>query len=196
MRYEESNAGRVDREASGDGSFWTFEGVEERLVETVRCWWRMPGGGHWPFATDGPWHLIKSELYGPDVDRDAPLRPLPLRRAEIAAMEEATEWMTWVAEDKRRILVLGIGQLARGRRQVRWGEIKRTLGIALGSGGLEWRYSQAVALIANVLNAMAGNVYAPKGVRVRYPRAVVAIVERLKMAENCARNLSSPVIFK
>lgn len=182
--------------SESEEAFWTFEGVEARLVETVRCWWRMPGGGHWPFASDGPWHLVKSELYGPDVDKDAPVRSLPLRRSEIAAMNEATEWVTWVPEDKRRVLVMALVKLAQGHQRVPWSKLLPKLGVPIGSGGLEWRYSQAVQLIANVLNARSGIAFAPGGRRQRYPQQVRDIVERLRTAENCGGNVSSPGIHR
>jgi hypothetical protein len=200
MNYANTKGGRVEAQASNDGrvgdhaTFWTYERVEERLIETVRCWWRMPGGGRWPFASDGPWHLIRKEWEDWDARDPKPMRSLPLRRAEIAAMDEATEWITWVPEDKRRVLVLALGKKAQGLSQVPWRSLLRTLGLSIGAGGLEWRYSQAIELIANVLNALSSNSYAPKGVRVRYPKAVLEIVARVKMAENCAGNASSPVI--
>ncbi|HEV7658820.1 MAG TPA: hypothetical protein VGO55_03135 [Allosphingosinicella sp.] len=200
MKYADTNAGRVQAEASGlgrvgdDATFWTCEAVEERLIETVRCWWRMPGGGRWPFASDGPWHLIRKEWEDWDARDPKPMRSLPLRRAEVTAMEEATEWITWVPEDKRRVLVLALGKKAQGMSQVPWRSLLRTLGHTIGAGGLEWRYSQAIQLIANVLNALSSNPYAPKGVRVRYSKAVLEIVERVKMAENRAGSASSPVI--
>mgnify|MGYP003577860621 CR=1 FL=1 len=67
MNYGCGRSGRIEAEAStcgsvaSEASFWTYERVEERLVETMRCWWRMPGGGRWPFAGDGPWHLARRE---------------------------------------------------------------------------------------------------------------------------------------
>lgn len=185
--------GRVG-EVAEQNVFWTYDRVVERLIETVRCWWRMPGGGHWPFASDGPWHLVKSELYGPDVDRDAPVRALPLRRAEIAAMNEATEWITWVSEEKRIALVFGIAKQAAGATQIPWGRLRRRLG-TVGTGGLDWRYDKAVELIANVLNAMAGVKYVSrKGAVAAYPKAVREIVERVKSLKSGAGNVSSPVI--
>jgi hypothetical protein len=188
-----------------EGTFWTWDGVQERLVETVRCWWRMPGEGRWPFAGDGPWHLARREntpldaaemeLIRAQMAEEARLRTLPLRRAEIAAMMEATEWITWVPEAKRVPLVFGIAKLAGGARQIPWSKLQRRLH-TVGTGGLEWRYSSGIELIANVLNAMSGVPYAPKGVRVRYPKAVRNMVERLKMAENRAGNQSSPVMVQ
>ena len=213
MNYAETNAGRVEAEASAGGRvaeqavFWTYERVLERLVETVCCWRRMPGGGRWPFASDGPWHLIREEdreHYGsaenispaaPEHRPDRPPpKPLPLRRAEIAAMQEATEWITWVPEDKRIALVFGLGKLASGASRIPWRRLSRRLG-TVGPGGLEWRFDSGIEMIAMVLNAMAGVRYVSrKGAAAAYPRAVREIVERLKAAENSAGNVSRPVI--
>jgi hypothetical protein len=45
-------------ELGKDEDFWTFDAVKERLVEAMRLWWRSPGEGRWPFASDAPWHLM------------------------------------------------------------------------------------------------------------------------------------------
>jgi hypothetical protein len=60
MTYEHRIGGRVANGASdcGKDGFWTFDAVEERLIEAMRLWWRSPGGGRWPFASDAPWHLM------------------------------------------------------------------------------------------------------------------------------------------
>jgi hypothetical protein len=206
MTYEDGISGRVDRQASEDGReavFWTYDRVQERLIETVHAWWRMPGGGHWPFASDGPWHLVRTEANAVEVAEKALAtaqmahverpRPLPLRRAEIAAMEEATEWITWVPEEKRVALVFGITKLAGGAKQIPWRRLSQRLG-TVGSGGLEYRYSKAIELIANVLNAMAGVKFVSrKGAVATYPKEVRAIVEALKTADFRAGNVSSPV---
>jgi hypothetical protein len=152
MTCSNSIAGRVDQEASGGGSFLTFDDVQERLVETIRLWWRMPGGGRWPFASDGPWHLVRAELYGPDVDRDAPLRPLPLRRAEVTEMEEATEWLTLIPDADRRVVVLGLIYLAKGRKQIPWSRMLKPMGLRHGAHGLRKRYDRALSALAFRLN--------------------------------------------
>ena len=153
------DVGRVSSQTDPDprveaaaGTLWTFDAVQERLVETVHLWRRMPGGGHWPFANDGPWHLVKGELYGPDVDKDAPIRPLPLRRAEVAAMEEASAWLEWVCERDRRLVVLAITALAKGAAQVPWMALRRPMGLKLGAHGLRKRYSRAIQTICARLN--------------------------------------------
>lgn len=152
MRYEDEEVGRIDREASGGGSFWTYEALQERLVEAIRCWWRMPGGGAWPFASDGPWHLIRKQWEDWDARDPKPLKPLPLRRAEMRAMEEATEWLTMVPEADRRIVVLGLVELAKGAKRIPWARLLRPMGMTRGAGGLARRYERALAVLAMRLN--------------------------------------------
>jgi hypothetical protein len=150
-----SDAGRVEgdpREASGAGALWTFDMVEERLVEAMHLWRRSPGGGSWPFASDGPWHLVKAELYGPDVDKDAPLRPLPLRMAEVEERDQVSAWLLWVGDRDRRLVVLAVSALAKGHKQVPWMELRRPMGVALGADGLRMRYGRAIQTICNRLN--------------------------------------------
>jgi hypothetical protein len=43
---------------TGKDGFWTFDAVQERLIEAMRLWWRSPGRRRWPFAGDAPWHLM------------------------------------------------------------------------------------------------------------------------------------------
>lgn len=134
------------------GSFMSFDDVEARLVEAVRLWRRMPGGGRWPFAGDGPWQLVTREVYGPDVDKDAPVRERPPTRAEIAAMEEASEWLLLVPEADRRLVALAIGRLARGEKRVAWAKLKAAMGVRHGADGLRMRYSRAISRVCEVLN--------------------------------------------
>src|SRR4051794_25298419 len=61
MIYDrEQMGGHASETVPVDGriAFWTFEAVQERLVEAMRLWWRSPGGGRWPFAGDAPWQLM------------------------------------------------------------------------------------------------------------------------------------------
>lgn len=137
---------------------WSFTMVQDRLVEATQAWWRCEGG-RWPFAGDAPWHLAARELYGPDVDKDAPTRRLPLTRAEVAKRDEAADWLTWVDERDRRIVVLAVLQLASGKHaRVQWAQLRAKL--VGGPGGLE------VAITA-------------RGLGMRYARAIAAIARRL-----------------
>src|SRR4051812_16360430 len=106
-----------------DEYFWTFDAVQERLVEGMRLWWRSPGEGKWPFASDAPWHLMTRRtrlsagmVKGMEMTRllqedDAEEtrrwqgreKPGPLSREDVAMRDEASEWLTWVDERDRRL---------------------------------------------------------------------------------------------
>lgn len=139
------------RLAAAAGLFWSFDMVEERLVETIELWRRMPSGGPSPFAKDGPWHLIQAE-WGDYADADALPRKLPLSRAEYARMIESSAWLAWVQQRDRRLVVLAVTKLAQGHGQVPWMELRKPMGVALGAHGLRKRYGRAVQGICNRLN--------------------------------------------
>lgn len=151
MGEQASNGGR-------DG-FWTFEVVQERLVDAMRCWWRahdrdgrfgLSGriSSLWQQSVDDPLALI--ERHGMVTPEP---RPLPLSRADIARMTEASEWLAYVPERDRVLVVAALEQLAGGRDQVPWLKLKHQLGIKFGADGLRKRYSRAITSIANALNA-------------------------------------------
>jgi hypothetical protein len=131
-------------------TYWSFEDVEERLVEAAHLWMRSPGGGKWPFAGDAPWHLADRELYGPDVDKDVPIRPLPLIRKEIALRDEASAWLVHAPERDRRLVCLAVMDKAR-RGRPSWKRIKRAMAIRFGENGLRMRYERAIQSIAVAL---------------------------------------------
>jgi hypothetical protein len=213
--YESSGSGRVEVGGSDGGrvgetgaAFWSYDAVEARLVEAVRCRWRMSGGGRWPFAGDGPWHLIPKAaraetladflLDQAQMGRDEAPREGPPSRAEIGAMEEAEEWLTYVEDDGQRVaLAGGLIDRTKGRKRVGWKALRDRLGEAVTPAGLERRYARAVALIAGVLNATAGGGVSnlDRGLG-RLPEDVRRVVERLKMAENCGGRLSSPEMIE
>ncbi|MGZ8286125.1 MAG: hypothetical protein ACXW27_09035 [Allosphingosinicella sp.] len=138
--------------------FLSYDDVEARLIEAVRSWWRMPGGGAWPFASDGPWHLIRKTWEDWDARDPKPLRHLPLRRAEIGEMQEATEWLLIVAgEAQRRTLVAGLIDRAKGRARPGWKALREALGEpGLRSAAAGMRYSRAIRAICEELNRRAG----------------------------------------
>jgi hypothetical protein len=137
----------------GAGGFWTWQAVEDRLVEAVHQWRRMPGGGRWPFASDGPWHLIRKQWEDWDARDPKPLRPLPLRRAEMREMEEATEWLLVVPEVDRRLVVIVLTLRARGVNQGLWPQVRNLMGLKWGLEGLRKRYSRGLTAVARHLNS-------------------------------------------
>lgn len=140
--------------------WWTFEEVQARLVEAAELWRRSPGGGRWPFATDGPWHLLTRkvragsdmEAWRAESEAGGGRRPLPLSRAEIDLRDQVSEWLRIVDEGDRRIVTLALIDLAAGRR-VRWTAMRGKLGVELTADGLWRRYRRSIAAIAAHLNA-------------------------------------------
>lgn len=162
--------------------YWTYDLVEGRMVEAMRFAWRDEPGS-WPFASDGPWHLMSRERSLGDYDarggdmEQATLRPLPLARAERGRMEQAVEWLRIVQADEAaprrggkapvllkggnaRLVVLVTRKLAAKRAssddrgQIRWAQLLRPLGLAKGAGMLSKRYSKSIAAIAAELNRL------------------------------------------
>lgn len=158
----------------------TFKEVELALVEAARLWWRTPGTlgpsgrGGMPasgtgdgiqtgigFGKDGPWELADRDLYGPDVDKDAPIRAAPLSRAEVAVREAISAWLLWAPERDRRLVAVAVRQMAaRGYKSPKFMELRKAMGIDLGADGLRMRYNRAVHGIAQKLNCDAGAVKA------------------------------------
>lgn len=156
--------GIVDGSGSLPGSeglpSWTYELAEERLVEAMACWRRAPDRERGWLHVEAIWPEITREWAAGDYDgrgylgtsSDVPLRPLPLARAEVARMEEASEWIgRYVERDEDRTLVaLALGYKASGRRPP-WRKIKHRLGIPFGEDGLRRRYERAIGAIAKGL---------------------------------------------
>lgn len=141
--------------------WWTFDLVREALVEATVLWRRSPGEGRWPFASDGPWHLMTREVDkgdydargGFDTSSDVVLRPLPLSREEVERRDRVSEWLMLVpAAEDRRLLAACLEFHARGYTHLPWARIMRVLGVARGKDGLAKRYRAALRAIAVGLN--------------------------------------------
>lgn len=150
-------AGRV-----GDVVVIGFNDVERGLVEVMELWRRTPGSGRGsPFASDGPWELADRDLYGPDVDKDVPLRPAPLSRAEVAERDRVSAWIELVQERDRRLVSLAVVQMSsRGYKSPGFKELLPAMGLRLGADGLRKRYNRAIYKIASELNSQAGTARA------------------------------------
>jgi hypothetical protein len=59
----------------------------------------------------------------------------PLSRDDVARRDATTEWLTWVADDSRRIVVLALIERAAGRKRTDWARIKRMVGVEAGQQG-------------------------------------------------------------
>jgi hypothetical protein len=142
--------------------WWTFDLVREALVEATVLWRRSPGEGRWPFASDGPWHLMSRDVQAGDYDArggfdsssDVAVRPLPLSREEVDRRDAVSEWMMMVpAAADRRLLAVCLEFHARGYTQLPWAKIMRWMGVRRGKDGLQKRYRAALRAIAEGLNA-------------------------------------------
>jgi hypothetical protein len=139
---------------------WTWQAVQDRMAEALRHWWRSPDGdarfslaGRISSVWQQTWtdraELALIEQLG--MEADAP-RALPLSRADVARMVEASEWLAHVREEDRRLVCIVLVYLAKGEKKVPWLKIKRRIGVAYGADGLRKRYSRAITDVANVLN--------------------------------------------
>lgn len=136
----------------------TFAEVEQAMVETIELWRRSPGSGRGsPWASDAPWDLGDQPLYGPDVDKDAPVRPAPLSVDEVAIRDARSAWGELLSDERsRRLLWLAVNQMARtGHKRPGFKELLRPMGVAHGADGLRKRYNRAVYAIASHLNLHA-----------------------------------------
>jgi hypothetical protein len=136
---------------AGGKHHWSFAEVQEDMVETLLMWRRAPGGGRFPFATDGPWHLIRKEWEDYDARDPAPLRRLPLTIADVKRMERVSEWLQLAPEGDRQLIVIVLGQLAGGAKRVSWAKVRARLDAEISPRGLGQRYSRAIAAIARAL---------------------------------------------
>jgi hypothetical protein len=163
MNYADTNAGRVQAEASEPGrvkSFWTFDDVETRLAEAMRLWWQAPDRERGWQHVKAMWPEIQRHGWRVDVDGEfderpaiEEPRPLPLTRDQVAEMIEASEWLAHAPERDRKLVAIVLVYHAKGAREVPWKRIWERLGRGKpGPDGLRKRYSRAIAAIAKVLS--------------------------------------------
>jgi hypothetical protein len=144
-----------------DSSFWTFEQLQERWVETVQQWDRMPDRERGWLKVRAHWPEIKRHGFFGDgggelnhADEEAEPKPQPLTRSEVAAMAEAAEWLLLVPEDDRRLVAAALRYLAHDHDRVPWTKLRRRLGEKRTTGALRMRYERAVAVATLRLNGM------------------------------------------
>lgn len=136
----------------------TIDQLVEAFVRLHELERRSPGGGAWPFAGDGPWHLIQAEAgdyAGAGVDgvsREAAPRT-PLNVAEVGERERTLRWLALVAPGEagtvlRKAVWLGTRQVHRGEGAVPWTALARWIGWGRTPEALAlaWRRELAKAL--------------------------------------------------
>lgn len=140
--------------------FWTFDMVQERLVEAMITCWRHPDRERGWQRQRSHWPDVLRELSAGDYDArggdgtssDVAIRPASLTRRDVAEMEEAFGWTDILAAEDRRLVGMVIADLARGARQVAWRGMLRRMGLAHGAEGLRKRYGRAIEAICVVRN--------------------------------------------
>ncbi|UYY60118.1 hypothetical protein [Sphingomonas sp. S2-65] len=142
------------------GAAWTFEAVQERLVEAVITCWRHPDRERAWQQVRSTWPEVLREQAAGDYDArggdgsssDVAIRPAALTRRDMGEMEEAFGWLDSVAPAERKLVGLALVQLAAGKREVSWRRLLRPMGLARGSDGLRMRYARALSGVAARLN--------------------------------------------
>lgn len=156
-----------------------IESMVEALIRAHALERRAPGGGRWPFAGDGPWHLIQPEVgdVASDADysetlivneagRELQVRKLdsreprpPLDAAEVAELAQLHRWLLLVPERDRKLVWVATARLHAGEGRVPWKAVGRWLGLRnertgkpLSPDGVMLRYRQAVARAVCALN--------------------------------------------
>lgn len=137
--------------------------VEVALIECAHLWRRSPGGGRWPFAGDGPWHLVRADpgdydARGGDMTGEPSVGRVPLSREEMARRDLVSGWYAVIAADADGALVRdAVAQLAGGASRVAWRALTRTHrnrhGGAIGADGLARRYERALDRVARAVRA-------------------------------------------
>lgn len=141
----------------GSTGAFTFDLVQERLVEAMLTCWRHADRERGWQRLRSAWPEITREAGDYDArggDLTSPtLKPASLTRIEVAEMDEAFGWAEQLAPVDRRLVGLVIAELARGRREVSWRRLLRPMGLDHGADGLRKRYGRAIATICARQNA-------------------------------------------
>ncbi|MBX7496776.1 hypothetical protein K3172_12995 [Qipengyuania sp. 6B39] len=149
----------------------TIEDMEEAMVRVHALWRRSPGGGKWPFAGDGPWHLAQGEvgdikgdwsetLIETDSGKQLPVRKVesreprtPLSSAEVDERDRVTAWVGLVADEQlRKAVWLATEALARGEGRVPWTAIAAWVRWERTPNALKLRYRMALGAVVCGLN--------------------------------------------
>ena len=147
-----------------------WQDVEGRLVEAARVFAER-GGISRRWAADAPWHLTvdhRTELDSRDRQvgaielgevLDKPVPRIRDTREQITRAEQAGEWLAFVPERDRKLVLAAVTALERGARRIPWVQIVRHL-------------------------RQTGSLPSARGVAMRYKRALTVIAERVNAAEN------------
>ena len=145
--------------------------IEEAFVAVHALWRRSPGGGRWPYAGDGPWHLAQGEvgdikgeysetLIRTEAGKELQVRKIdareprtPLSAAEVDERDRVTGWLQSVQDDAlRRCIWEASAALARGEGRVPWRAIALWLRWERTPNALKARYRLALGELVCRLN--------------------------------------------
>lgn len=173
-------------EAEAAPVVWTFDTVQDALIEAHELWRRSPRVGHRPLKSCWPNEMLQridaGDIDARGGDMVAPeLRPLPLSRAEVARRDAVSEWLRHIpVEVNRRVVVYACAQLASGYSRVSWAKVLHDIrkaggASALGDGRgiLSRRYERAIGAIVVALNHPDVADMVAKG---EGPRAIAAVL--------------------
>ncbi len=144
----------------GEVEWWTFDAVQERLIEAMGFLDRVTPSGYNPYAGDGPWSQIVRDRLVDYVDVDD-LRERGakerggLRAAEVDRMTVTLDWIGYVPAkgNLRKLVGVVILQLLNGGSQPRWADVKAQLRSRQSTEVLRKSYGKAILTIAERLNA-------------------------------------------
>lgn len=133
--------------------FWTFEAVEERLIEAWVLLHRMPDReAAWlGQAVMGLWRQVKREWDAYSQDSADVRLTLGARAAEVDRMDEALDWLRHVRGVDRKLVGLAIKMKAAGH-EPSWVAIRAKLGWGVSPDACRKRYARAIYIIAHKLN--------------------------------------------
>ena len=168
-------------EAVGRTRYELPRDIEEVELAFIRCHAlerREPGGGKWPFAGDGPWHLAQGEvgdiagdfsetLIVNEAGKELRVRKVearepktPLSSAEVDELALLRGWLQLVPDapgqlgalHDRKLVWLATGRLHAGEGRVPWTALKGWMRSPRSPDALVRRYRMALAVVACRLN--------------------------------------------
>jgi hypothetical protein len=137
-----------------DQDLWTYEAVEERLIEAWLLLHRMPDReAAWLGQTVmSLWRQVRREWGAYSQDGDDVRLTLGARAAEVDRMDEALDWLGHVRPIDRKLVGLVIKIKARGYGEVPWALVRAKLGWEVSADACRKRYGRAIYGISHKLN--------------------------------------------
>jgi hypothetical protein len=145
-------------EGSGEGMFWTFETVEERMIEAWGYMMRLPDAERGWLSSASRSSMpavVRHNAFG-DYFEAAPGRP-GLRAAQVTMVESVFTgegaWIDWVFERDRPLIAAVITvKLRRHGGGFGWPDVAHVMGASVQPDALRMRYNRAITRIAAKAN--------------------------------------------